>query len=122
MKAQYSVPFCVALALFRDPDDPRSFDASALADPAIRAACRGLELCMLKECGQSVRSSRVTVRLKDGREFARARDTYKGTPREPLSRAELRRKFMLLTAGDAAAAQLFERLERIDTAPRFALA
>ena len=122
MKAQYSVPFCVALALFRDPDDPRSFDASALDDPAIRAACRGLELRALKEGGHSVRSSRVTVRLKDGREFARARDTYKGTPREPLSRAELRRKFMLLTAGDAAAAQLFGRLERIETAPRFALA
>ena len=121
MKAQYSVPFCVALALFRDPDDPRSFDASALDDPAIRAACRDLELLAPKEGGHSARGSRVTVRLKDGREFARARDTYKGTPREPLSRAELRRKFMLLTASDAAAAQLFERLERIDTAPRFAL-
>ena len=79
-------------------------------------------LRVLEEGGHSVRSSRVTVRLKDGREFARGRDTYKGTPREPLSRAELRRKFMLLTAGDAAAAQLFERLERMDRAPYFALA
>ena len=37
LKAQYSVPFCVAIALHRDPDDPRSFDESAVKDPAIRA-------------------------------------------------------------------------------------
>ena len=30
MMAQYSVPFCLALALHRDPDDPDSFDTSAL--------------------------------------------------------------------------------------------
>ena len=32
MMAQYSIPFCVALALFRDPRDPASFDESALTD------------------------------------------------------------------------------------------
>ena len=31
MQAQTSVPFCIALALFRDPDDAASFDESALA-------------------------------------------------------------------------------------------
>ena len=37
MMAQYSIPFCVALAHFRDPRDPRSFDETALRDPQIRA-------------------------------------------------------------------------------------
>src|SRR5207244_13115534 len=37
MMAQYSIPFCVALAHVRDPRDPRSFDEAALRDPQIRA-------------------------------------------------------------------------------------
>ncbi len=124
MKAQYSVPFCVAVALYRDPDDPRSFDASALEDPAIRAACRALELRRFGEGGKSVRSSRVTVKLKDGRELAQCCDVYKGMPANPLSRDELRRKFLLLTGGvnDAESARRFERLESVEKQARFSLA
>src|SRR3954471_7625864 len=40
MMAQYSVPFCVALALHRDPSDPRVFGDSALNDASIRQVCR----------------------------------------------------------------------------------
>ena len=45
------------------------------------------------------------LQLKDGREFLRDSDSFKGMPDDPLSGADLRRKFMLLTAdmGDAAA-------------------
>jgi 2-methylcitrate dehydratase PrpD len=122
-QAQYSVPFCVALALYRNPEDPKSFDAGALEDPAIRAACRAIELRVLAQ-GRTNKSSRVTVRLKDGREFVRACEWFKGMPDHPLNRAELRAKFMLLTSemGEAAAAQLFGRLERIESAPLFSLA
>ena len=35
MLAQYSIPFCVALSLFREARDPESYDESTLADPAI---------------------------------------------------------------------------------------
>ena len=35
MQAQYSVPFCIALACVRDVRDPRSLDESALTDAAI---------------------------------------------------------------------------------------
>ena len=122
MQAQYSVPFCVALALFRDPENPRSFDARAVDDPAIRAACRSIELRARAQ--DSVRAVRVTVRLKDGREFARDCDTFKGTPAVPLTHAELRHKFMLHTAGmgDQAAARLFEQMEGMDAKPVFSLA
>ena len=40
MMAQYSVPFCAALALYRDPRNPESFAEGALDDPDIRALCR----------------------------------------------------------------------------------
>lgn len=123
LKAQYSVPFCVAIALHRDPDDPRSFDDSAVRDPAIRAAARALELRKRADV-TSVRSSTVTVTLKDGRTLVKRGDVYRGMPADPLSRDELKRKFMLLTggAGDAAAAARFERLEQMATAPRFTVA
>jgi 2-methylcitrate dehydratase PrpD len=123
MQAQYSVPFCVALALYRDPDDPKSFSASALEDAEIRAACRNIELRAREAAGRSPRSTRVIVRLRDGREVARDGDTFKGMPADPLSRAELRRKFTLLTAdsGAAAAASLFDRLERMETQKCFSL-
>jgi 2-methylcitrate dehydratase PrpD len=121
MQAQYSLPFCVSLAMFRDPEDPRSFDAAAVDDPQIRAACRALEIRPRSGTGHPVRSARVNVKLKDGREFARNGDWFKGMPDHPLTRAELRRKFMLLSAGgdDAAAQRRFERLERLETQPKF---
>jgi len=119
MKAQYSVPFCVALALFRDPDDPRSFNPGALEDPAIRAACRKVELRARSQEGLTPWGARIVVRLKDGREFERDRNSYKGMPDDPLSAAELRRKFMLLAAGgeNAAAARMFERLQNLESEP-----
>jgi len=123
LKAQYSVPFCVAIALYRDPDDPRSFDESAVQDPAIRAAAKALELKQRAGEG-SVRSSTVTVTLKDGRKVSKRADIYRGMPADPLNRDELKRKFMLLTGGadDAAAAARFERLEKMADAKTFSVA
>src|ERR1700758_200215 len=39
MLAQYSIPFCLALALHREARNPESYDEDALADPRIRALC-----------------------------------------------------------------------------------
>lgn len=123
MHAQYSVPFCVALALFRDPENPKSVNTSALDDPAIRAACRNTVELRERTDGDSSSNARITVRLKDGREFTRASDTFKGRPDSPLSRAELRRKFILSLGEDEnAAARLFERLEHLEDQPRFTVA
>ncbi|MGZ8228699.1 MAG: MmgE/PrpD family protein [Burkholderiales bacterium] len=124
MQAQYSVPFCVALALHRDPDDPKSFSESALTDPAITGASRSIVLRKLEPASKNARRTRVTVRLKDGREVARDAETFKGMPSDPLSPSELKRKFMLLTAdmGEAQRTALFERLERMENLKRFTLA
>ena len=107
----------------RDPDDPRSFDESAVQDPAIRATAKSLELKQRAGEG-SVRSSTVTVTLKDGRKVSKRRDSYKGMPAEPLTTEDLKRKFMLLTggAGDAVSAARFERLEKMVAAKTFSVA
>jgi len=124
-QGQYSVPFCVALALFRDPDDPRSFDASALEDPAIRAVCRNVELrARHKSELSSEKATYLTIRLKDGREFKRYGESFKGMLIDPLTRSDLQRKFMLLTAqlGEATSARQFACLDRLEAQPQFSLA
>src|SRR5581483_501499 len=97
MMGQYSVPFFVALALKRDPLDPRSFDASALEDADIRRVCRSTRVSEIpKDQTRGRFSSLLTIRLKGGREIALEAHDYEGMPSRPLSKAALREKFMKL--------------------------
>jgi 2-methylcitrate dehydratase PrpD len=116
MMAQYSIPFCVALALFRDPRDPASFDDSALHDPAIRDMCGRVAIVVADPPVKSAGASIVTVRLKNGRELTKEVEEFNGTPARPLDRAELKDKFMTLTRVryGAEAAGIFERLQNLE--------
>ncbi len=124
MQAQYSVPFCVAFAMFHDPDDPSKFDESAVNDPAIRAVCRNVELRVRAQPGPSHWSANVHVELKDGRKVSYSGDSVKGMLVDPFKREDLQRKFMFLTKamGSDASARLFERLERLEHEKGFSLA
>lgn len=121
-QAQYSMPFCVALALFRDPDNPKSFDEGALADAAILAACRAVTLVPVRRANDA-QSTRVTIRLKSGAQFARDEDSKGRLTDEEIWATQLRRKFMQLTEniGEADATRLFERLQHLETEPQFPL-
>ena len=96
MMAQYSIPFCVALAHVRDPRDPRSFDESALREPQIRSLAERVTITIAKERPTPL-AALVTVKLKDGRVLTRCVADFKGTPAQPLDQGELREKFLLLT-------------------------
>jgi 2-methylcitrate dehydratase PrpD len=115
MMAQYSIPFCVALAHVRDPRDPRSFDDVALRDPTIRALAQRVTIT-IGEDRPTPLAAVVTVALKDRRVLKRSVADFKGTPDRPLDRAELREKFLLLTrhckADDMGA--LFDRLQNLE--------
>ena len=98
--AQYSTPVCAALACRLDPRDPASFSEATLNDPAIRTLCRKVKLELRKQTtAQNPLASRVTVRLKDGRELHEEIEYFPGTPEQPLDRAGLREKFETITAG-----------------------
>ena len=116
MMAQYSIPFCVALALFRDPRDPASFDDSALLDADIRSMCGRVSVIVAEPPTKVAGASIVTIQLKDGRSFTREVEEFSGTPARPLDRAELRDKFVTLTRMryGAEAAGLFERLQNLE--------
>jgi 2-methylcitrate dehydratase PrpD len=111
--AQYSGCFSVALAFYRDPRDPDVFCDGAVRDPAIRALCSNVSLALYEDAPKSNKlASKVTVRLKDGRELTQALDYFPGMPQQPLSTTELWQKFHKLTASVATGRTqtLFERL------------
>jgi 2-methylcitrate dehydratase PrpD len=116
MMAQYSIPFCVALALFRDPRNPASFDEPALLDADIRSMCRRVTVTVASPPTRLPGASQVTVRMKGGRSIMGEVEEFNGTPARPLTRADLRDKFtMLMGAPDAArATALFERLQSLE--------
>ena len=111
MLAQYSIPFCVALALHREARDPESFDETALRDPQIRALCRRVRLVPEPGAAHGGMASTVTIALADGRRFeGRAENGM-------LEPGELDDKFLRLTRsalGEPGAAALFERLQRLE--------
>jgi 2-methylcitrate dehydratase PrpD len=123
MKAQYSVPFCVALALHRDPEDPRSFDEAALSDAAIAASCASIELRAVSGL-PTAWSARVIITLKDGRRFETLAKSFKGMPDDPLSDDDQRRRFGVLAAdlGHEAATAWYRRLATLDDQPEFPVA
>lgn len=116
MMAQYSLPFCVALAHFHNTRDPASFNSRTFQDPAIRSLAARVSVSVSEEAKHNPLASTVTVTLKDGRVLSRRVDSFKGTPEQPLDRDEMREKFLLLTrhCDRNAMARLFERLQNLE--------
>jgi 2-methylcitrate dehydratase PrpD len=117
MMCQYSIPFSVALAHFRDPRDPRSYDESALNDPAIRSLCERVTITLAGgHHDHATIAADVQVTLKDGRVLSKTVSDFKGTPERPLDQADLRERFMLLTrhCGTRDMERMFARLQNIE--------
>ncbi|MPW19728.1 hypothetical protein GCT13_23215 [Paraburkholderia sp. CNPSo 3157] len=110
--AQYSVPYCVAAALLHDADDPAIFGKRLLDDPAVSELAQRVSVVATDAQGLSTKT-RIT--LDNGTSYEEARADFPGCPSSPLSREQLRAKFMRTTrALDSAAAPLFDRLDRIE--------
>ncbi len=119
---QYSVPFCAAIALYRDPLDPQIFSEATLNDPKIRTLARGARVELLKSSsGHASSASRVTLKLKNGKEVSAEGNDFKGTPTMPLTRPELLEKFLKLTAhrDRAKAERLFAQLAEAEKVEDF---
>lgn len=112
--AQYSIPFCVAVALLRDADDPQSFGDASLRDPAIRALCRRIEVV---DAGEHGWATTTRIALADGRVLERRQEDFPGAPGRPLDPPALQAKFMRLTTRltRSDAADLHTRLEHLES-------
>jgi 2-methylcitrate dehydratase PrpD len=110
---QYSVPFSVALALHKDPMDPRSFSEASVNDPKIRALTKTAKVELFEGAKSEVAlDCRVTLKLRNGKEVFAEGNSFKGMPSNPLTRPELLEKFLKLTAhrDRAKAERLFSQL------------
>jgi 2-methylcitrate dehydratase PrpD len=116
MLAQYSIPFSVALSLYRDPVDPRSFDEAVVHDRPILDLASRVKMTVTPGQDRRNLAAVVTIKLKDGSEVSRPVASFKGTPERPLGRADLQEKFVLLTQrlGRDRMVPLFDRLQGIE--------
>jgi len=108
--AQYSVPFCTALALTRGSDALIEIGTEALADPATTALAAKITLAVdpiydTMFPGQI--PSRVRIRTKD-RELAKEVVAPLGEPSNPMDWARLLQKFSQVAQGRLAAPHLGE--------------
>lgn len=117
MLAQYSVPFCVALALVYEPTDPRIFRDIDVNDKKIKELIEKIELVPWSSATRPTPiASNTTVKIKDGRTLTILISDFKGTPDTPLTDDELREKFLMLTKDyeEAKMSNIFNRLQTIE--------
>ena len=116
--AQYSIPFCVALAVYRNPVDPRSFDEGAVNHADIMGLAARVQMSALPPPeNRSDMTSLVTITLKDGRSFNQRTTAFAGTPERPLTVAQLKEKFLMLTHdfGEPGMTRAFNRLQNLES-------
>lgn len=110
MMAQYSIPFCVAISAYHDPTLPANFTEKKLKDKKILALMQKIRLEVdheIEEKGWD-RAARVTIDV-GGQRQSKLVIHFKGTPRNPLSAAEVQAKASKLCRGIITERQL-ERL------------
>lgn len=123
MGAQYSIPYCAAVALLGEPRDPRSFLIDAVNDPATRALAAKVEVFVdpaieavyPRQFGASMR-----LALADGYVQERTVMECHGTPADPCSEQEHRDKFGWLAGTVLPASAVGELARLIEATPTLA--
>ena len=118
--ADHSLPYVVAAALADGALTPASFAGERIADPLLRPLMSRVEVTEDPEATGNYPARQQTsmeVELRSGRRLTRAADYPRGHSRNPLSDAELERKFDGLAAGALPRARrqsVLDRLWRFD--------
>ena len=98
--AQYSIPFCVALALFRGEEALLPLKDEYLGDPDVVSLAKRIKLVSASDYRDAFPAStpaRVTISARGRGETIEVL-TPKGEPQNPLTSGELQRKFLRLAA------------------------
>lgn len=99
MGAQYSFPYCAAVALTADPQDPEMYRNANLDDAARRALATRVELYAdpeMEAAHPKHYGARVEVELADGRKLQSALLDPHGMPADPCTPPEREAKFRRL--------------------------
>ena len=120
-EAQFSLPYCVGVALATGSARLEAFAEERLQDPTVRSLMTRTQLSVDAEADAAYprqRAATVTFRTRDGRVLTSYAPTRKGDPDSPLSDAELSEKFMELVApitGLTTARELLSALWEMDS-------
>ena len=120
MLAQYSVPFSVAVACYRDPRDPRAFDETALHHAGIREMTRRIRYFVSDDPEeQNADINTVTVVLRDGRRLSKQGRSFLGMPNMPATADDVFDKFSVLTrhCPKSTTDELFARIQNMEKEP-----
>jgi len=101
MGAQYSIPYCAALALTGDPHDPAMYSGAALDDAARRRIAASAELFVAPDMEAAYPrhyGASVEVRLMDGRTIKSTILDPHGMPADPCTESERLEKFARLAS------------------------
>jgi 2-methylcitrate dehydratase PrpD len=117
-QAQYSVPFCLSLALHHNVADPAIFSDQWVHDPRVLRTCQDLELLGFSdEMKRGSWASRLTLTLANGQILVREADSFVGSPEKALSSEELKQRFELHTAkcNPSSVREWFEALMELES-------
>jgi 2-methylcitrate dehydratase PrpD len=120
MGAQYSLPYCAALAVTADPRDPAMYFGDQLDDPSRRELARRIELVVDPEMEAAYPKhygARVHLELANGEHHDTAVLDPHGMPSDPCSDEERLTKFKLLVRHrmpDACASQSIDAVNNVE--------
>jgi 2-methylcitrate dehydratase PrpD len=118
MGAQYSIPYCAAVALTGDPRDPARFDDAPVNDPAMRALAAKVEI-VIDPAVEAVYPAKfgasVTLMRADGSVSERTVLECRGTPSDPCGHQELLEKFRLLAGSRLSAAAVSDLTRLVES-------
>jgi 2-methylcitrate dehydratase PrpD len=119
-EGKFSLPYCVAVAVIDARVRLDAFDDTHLRDANLRELMTKVELAVDEQCEDvfpQLRSARVTIHTKDGREFKHYTKSREGDSEAPLSDAEIVDKYRELATpllGQGLAETLLDELWRVD--------
>jgi 2-methylcitrate dehydratase PrpD len=93
MLGQYSVPFSLAVAAWRDPADPSAFADDCIHDAGILDLAARIRVVP----GDAGWGAGLSIALRDGRRIEDAIASFRGCPETPMSLDEVAAKFRRLT-------------------------
>ncbi len=94
MQAQYSLPFSVAVAAWRNPDDPAAFAEDCVDDRDVLDLAARIAIVPGDAKGWG---TAVSIALRDGRNISGSTETFRGCPETPFSLDDIADKFRKLT-------------------------
>ena len=120
MGAQYSLPYCAALAVTADPREPAMYFGKELDDPSRRELARRIELVVDPEMEAAYPKhygARVHLELANGKSYDSAVIDPHGMPSDPCSDAERLAKFRLLVRDrmpETRASQVIDAVNKVE--------